>query len=219
MTKRYSRRDALLTGAALLTLPAASRAFTFGERDQWEDYAGLSSRASSYSGMSGTAGGFEYPGGSGRRNAYVFFDPQDPVSIRLCRHVRPYVGIVDVIFFPIAALGEESQRQAETIMLSHPQWRAMDEHLSLFNDEKRGGIGVKNDLFRNADINKLDFVHRYIKANTEPFTRANDPYTYPYAFFLPGDIGELRTFTVKETPAELDRLFGVARESFYGPDK
>lgn len=56
MTKRYSRRDALLTGAALLTLPAASRAFTFGERDQWEDYAGLSSRASSYSGMSGTAG-------------------------------------------------------------------------------------------------------------------------------------------------------------------
>ena len=57
MTKRYSRRDALLTGAALLTLPAASRAFTFGERDQWEDYAGLSSRASSYSGMSGTAGG------------------------------------------------------------------------------------------------------------------------------------------------------------------
>ena len=198
MTKRYSRRDALLTGAALLTLPAASRAFTFGERDQWEDYAGLSSRASSYSGISGTAGGFEYPGGSGRRNAYVFFDPQDPVSIRLCRHVRPYVGIVDVIFFPIAALGE---------------------HLSLFDDEKRGGIGVKNDLFRNADINKLDFVHRYIKANTEPFTRANDPYTYPYAFFLPGDIGELRTFTVKETPAELDRLFGVARESFYGPDK
>ena len=150
MTKRYSRRDALLTGAALLTLPAASRAFTFGERDQWEDYAGLSSRASSYSVMSGTAGAFEYPGGSGRRNAYVFFDPQDPVSIRLCRHVRPYVGIVDVIFFPIAALGEESQRQAETIMLSHPQWRAMDEHLSLFDDEKRGGIGVKNDLFRNA---------------------------------------------------------------------
>ena len=97
MTKRYSRWDALLTGAALLTLPAASRAFTFGERDQWEDYAGLSSRASSYSGMSGTAGGFEYPGGSGRRNAYVFFDPQDPVSIRLCRHVSRNRGCH---FFP-----------------------------------------------------------------------------------------------------------------------
>lgn len=219
MTKRYSRRDAILIGASLLTLPAASRAYRFTERKQWEEHPSLSSDASSYSGISGYTGGFEYPGGAGRKNAYVFFDPQDPVSIRLCRHVRPYVGIVDVIFFPIAALGEEFQRQAETIMLSHSQWRAMDEHLSLFDDEKRGGIGEKTDLFRNADKDKLNFIHRYIKANTESFTQANDPYTYPYAFFLPGDIGELRTFTDKETPAELDRLFGVARESFYGPDK
>ena len=56
-----------------------------------------------------------------------------------------------------------------------------------------------------------------IQANTEAFTRAIDPLSYPFGFME--NAGELELLDPDITESELSRLFGVARESFYGPDK
>ena len=45
----------------------------------------------------------------------------------------------------------------------------------------------------------------------------SDPLSYPFGFME--NAGELELLDPDITESELSRLFGVARESFYGPDK
>ena len=216
MTKRYSRRDAVLLGA-FFSLSIGRNAAASTEKNTWQDLVKVPDRLAREAGVATGSGGFEYPGGAGRAVAYLFFDPQDPKSIRLVRRVRPFVRIVDIVFCPIAAVNAVSRAQADTILFAHPQWRMLDRHLSLFDAPKRRGIREADDTDNDKGQLSVGEVSGVIQANTEAFTRAIDPLSYPFGFME--NAGELELLDPDITESELSRLFGVARESFYGPDK
>ena len=146
--------------------------------------------------------GFSAPGPDGRKKAFVAFDTQCPDCIRLMDRIAPLYDQIEVVYFPIAFMNEQSVPQAAMILSDKNPFKKLEEHHAHFRDP--GFRGLQYGDVNNFPLELRNKVWLNAKLHRRSGCRA-----VPYGVFK-NSKGEYVPFDENLSTKELAEIFEIS---------